>query len=463
MVSSIQASERDEVFRQARQLVGKYPVRFTQAGLRLDEIYSEEYVLTQLPSEPELGEAFAVEMTPERMRFMRLYAAVQCLMYPDRHQYTNHLDHECAGKLEDRQLAARMTILVILAAADPAKDEVVTEFMGEIASIPFEITELREGKEQLVFGGSCWIPWRDHGWEHANEPPPRVMERMQRAIDFLKLGASEVEPGRRIPTGDGRPCDQAGSNRFDETERALRDVHRYAAHFYWSINQTRRLWHNRSNEAVQQELDAIKSDIRVWWGMWHEVRRRAIEAIRLVDRPELNLAKQMAFDGLAVIAELYSEPIAYLEHESPGDHLFRQAHRSILDEFETAKHKRLATALDDLDVLRRGCLLLLEELSEDPKPENVQDNQAKPKKKRRPPRTQDEIEIDELRIWKYFEKNPEASRDMASEALGLPPATISGSKAWVVVRTSRTDMRRKNRAITSTDLTKEARVQLDEK
>lgn len=442
MVSSVEASQRDEVLRQARQLVGEDPVRFNQAGARLDACYSEQYVLDQQPEETGFDAVSVVEMTPERMRFMRLAAAVHCFRLPDQHRNNNHLDYERSGKLDDRLLAARMAVLVMLAAADPDKDEVVTEHTGYLASIPYEITRGHAGEEQLVFGGSCWIPWAEDGWEEPNEPSPRLLERLERAIEFLRQEPSGTDRQSRVPSGDGRPCDQAGVNRFDEAERSLRDVQRYVGHFYSCVNHWRAEWHYRYEDSTRQELNEIKIDNRVWWAKWSGVRTRAIEAIRAIDRPELAQAKQKAFDALAIIAEQYQEPLLYLDDESPGDHLLREARRSVVDEHLAERRGQLAQALDDLQPLMRGCLLCIEEPEPVTAPQAPEQVEAKPRKGKR---TESQRRRDEAKLAIFLSEHPNALREDAAAYIGVSEGTISNTAAWKRCKREQDQARRESR------------------
>lgn len=373
MVPYPHASQRDEIMRLARELVQEDPVRFEHAGRRLDEIYSEESVRRRDDDTLAPGEKFAVEETPELLRFQRLGRALHCFRYPDQHEYDNHLDFEHNGKVDDRRLAARMAVLVMLAAADPNKDEVVTKSMGVIASIPHEITETVEDKRELAFGGSEWIPWAEDGWDNQAEPSPKHLQRLRHAIDVARHGSSESARVSRIPSGDGRPCNKQGKNRHDECERALRDVGRSVGHFYWCVDYWRREWTYRFEESTRREMDEIRVDNRSWWAKWPGVIVRARESIRAIDLPELAPAKQKAFDALTIIADVYSEPLMYHDDEQPGDHLLRMAHLSRVDEHQVKQRDRLVEALNNLDPLRRGCLLYIDELDLDqaPKPEQM--------------------------------------------------------------------------------------------
>ncbi len=215
MVSAAHSSDRDDVFQIARSLVREEWDLFVRAGQQIDEIYCEE--LVGRDDEIPLGpcERYAVKETFEFLRFKRLATAVQCFRYPQNHEFDNHLDFESNAPVEERKQSARRAILVMLAAADPEKGQVITDGMGVLANTPYEI----EGDGELPeFGGSSWIPWAEDGWDEQNEPSPSVLKRLRNAIDVVRYGSVQGARQSRIPTGDGRPCDEPGLNRFDEAE-----------------------------------------------------------------------------------------------------------------------------------------------------------------------------------------------------------------------------------------------------
>lgn len=446
MVSHGYASSRDEVIRSARDLVREDPVRFAAAGQILDELYDEEMLKRQDAERLGPGEEIGDDRTPEQTRFMRLGAALDCLRDPASHRYDNHLDYESSKNADERRMIARMAVLVLLAATDPNKGEVINETMGEIATIPYEVLRFKGGKEQLAFGGSHLIMWNEEGWENHSEPSPDMLELFQEAIDVARHGSSEAAQRSRVPSGDGRPCDQPGKNKYDETVRALWDVDRYVGHFYYCVDHWRREWGYRHEDSTRREMEEIKIDNRNWWGKWSDVVRRAREAIRAVDLPELAPAKQKAFDAITVIAEIYSEPVMRLDHEHPGDHLFRVAHRSRTDEFQIKQRDRLVEALNDLDPLRRGCLLYIDEPgeqdAEDEQPVSVS-VEPKPRGKR----TAIERARDERKLAMYLSENPKATRKQASEHIGVSEGTISGTRAWRVFKEAQKQARREARPV----------------
>ena len=372
MVSPTHALRRDELVRRARELVKEDQLQFTLAGQSLDAKYSEETVRIDDPDPLGPGETYAVQETPEQVLFMRLGAALDCLRHPDQHRYDNHLDFQANASVEDRRMRARMAVLVLLAAIDPNKGEVIDSTMGEIASIPFELWEYKNSEEQPSFGGSEWIRWDELGWNHPNEPSPGVLKVFQHAIDVAKHGSIEAARKSRIPSGDGRPCDETGQNKYDEAVRALWDLGRYVCHFHYCVTHYRKEWPFRFEEETRKELLEIKLDNRTWWAKWAGVITRVRNAITSVDRPELASAKQRAFEALCVIADAYQEPLMYLDDEQGGDHLFRRAQEWRAGDEDTKRLQRLSKALDDLEPLRKGCGLYLDEVEdgdrEEPRP-----------------------------------------------------------------------------------------------
>ena len=347
---------RDGVFHIARALVREESDLFANAGQQLDEIYSEQLVCRddEIPLGP--GEKYAVEETFEFQRFKRLAFAVQCFMYPQNHVYDNHLDFEGNAPVEERKQSARRAILVMLAAADPDKEQVVTNEMGVLANTPYEIEVDGDLPE---FGGSSWIAWAEDGWDEKNEPSPRVLKRLRHAIDVVRHGSVKSARQSRIPTGDGRPCNEPGLNRFDEAERAIRDVQRFVKHFFYAVDQWRKEWHYRHDQSIREDLDFIRIDNRIWWAKWSGVMLRARQAVQLIDLQELTIAKQKAFDALAAINDQYQEPVFYSDHEEPGDHIFRAAINRGQDELIEDRKTRLIQAFKDLEPLCSGCRLYI--------------------------------------------------------------------------------------------------------
>jgi hypothetical protein len=442
MISPSHASQRDELVRRARELVKEDQLQFTLAGQSLDAKFSEETVRIDDPDPLGPGETYAVQETPELVLFMRLGAALDCLRYPDQHRYDNHLDFQANASIEDRRMRARMAVLVLLAAIDPNKGEVIDSSMGEIASIPFELWEYKDNEEQPYFGGSDWIRWDEPGWDHPNEPSTGVLKVFQHAIDVAKHGSIEAARRSRIPSGDGRPCDHDGKNWADECERSLRDLSRFVCHFHYCVTHYRKEWPFRFEEDTRKELLEIKLDNRTWWAKWAGVITRARNAITSVDRPELAGAKQRAFEALCVIADAYQEPLMYLDDEQAGDHLFRGAQEWRAGDEDTKRLQTLSKALDDLEPLRKGCGLYLHEVlstsdteesetqDEAEMQSDVEDPPTDTSKKKGRRRTKAEIERDNRLLTMFLIENPTGTKDQAAELIGVSTGTIGNSSPW---------------------------------
>ena len=426
MVSAAHSFERDGVFQIARSLVQKEWEHFIRAGQQIDEIYSEDLVCSddEFPLGP--GEEYAVEETFEFLRFKRLATAVQCFRFPQNHKYDNHFDFESNAPVDERKQSARRGILVMLAAADPEKDQVFTDELGVLANTPYEMESEGELPE---FGGSEWISWGEDGWDEQNEPSPRVLKRLRHAIDVVHHGSVQAARLSRIPTGDGRPCDEPGVNRFDEAERSVRDVRRFVQHFVYCLDQYRTDWHYRYEEAIRKELSAIRIENRRWWAKWSGVMMRAREAIRAIDLPELAGAKQAAFDALTIIHDEYQEPVFYSDHEEPGDHIFRAAMNRGQDEVITDRRARLNHAFNDLEPLCRGCRMYIDQPDPDLRADQTQASVADLKADRRTKKpmsveaaTQTALAIVKKREWPR--SRGQASIRALADMVKCSPSTI---------------------------------------
>ncbi len=318
MVTGKHGARRDEVCSAARALVQEELELFEAAGQQLDEIYSEELVREDddFPLGP--GEKYAAEETPEGTRLKRLGVAAKCFRFPESHPYDNHFDFEGIGPIEDRKLAARMGILVMLAAGDPDKGEVITPAMGVLANTPYAI----KSEDRLPgIGGSQWLFWNETGWDDYKEPSPRVLKRLRDAIDIVRHGSLDAARKSRIPSGDGRPCDQPGLNPYDELDRSLRDLLRHVDVFDGNASQWLETHQYDFGQKRDEQRDWLLDYTRQWWRTWEPAVKRLRNALSNVQRPEL---KDLNTEGLMALGKLnriFSAPIMYMAHEEPGDHL----------------------------------------------------------------------------------------------------------------------------------------------
>lgn len=83
-----------------------------------------------------------------------------------------------------------MVILAILLAADPKANEAITPEVCEFGVLAWHSdTEAGRG----------WVDWTEGDWDHHNDPPPSVLDRLEEAISFLDpipmpTGAVEPKP-----------------------------------------------------------------------------------------------------------------------------------------------------------------------------------------------------------------------------------------------------------------------------
>ncbi len=423
MVNGKQGARRDGVFSAARALVHEELELFVAAGQQLDEIYSEELVREDdFPLGP--GEKYAAEETPEGVRLKRLGVAAKCFRFPESHPYDNHFDFEGIGPIEDRKQAARMGILVMLAAADPDKGEVITPAMGVLANTPFEI----EGEGRLPgIRGSHWLSWNETGWDDYNEPSPRVLKRLREAIDIVRHGSLDAVRKSRIPSGDGRPCDKPGLNPFDEAHRSLYDIIRHVSVFRENSTQWLQTQLLCVEPERQETLDWLIEYTRDWWATWTKLVSRTRDALTGLELKELEELVSDALGGVARLHVIFQEPVFYMDHEQPGDHLFRPMGvlgcRRDNDRYPISNYPR-----DQIDEALKPIGLLIERLSIyiDGSVVVEQPVVKKPKRKR----SRSEIAHDEIKLALYLDENPRSNREEAAEYMGLSEGTISGSRAW---------------------------------
>lgn len=436
------AGFRDEVMRDARELVRDERDLFIKAGQQIDEIYSEELVRQdedEIPLGP--GERYAVEETFEGLRLLRLGVAAKCFRFPESHPDDNHFDFEGIGPIEDRKQAARMGILVMLAAADADKAQVITEEMGVLANIPYVI----EGDGDLpAFGGSCWLSWIEKGWEDTNEPSPRVLKRLKSAIDFVRHGSLEAAQNSRVPSGDGRPCDKPGLNPHDELHRALRDLLRHVLVFDGNAAQWLETHQYDTGKELQQQRAWLLTNTRQWWETWIPAVKRVRDAIPNVQRSELKDFNAETLMALAKLNGIFYEPVGYLPHEQPGDHLLvrplsvlgfqREDDRSLVSNYP---RERVREAVGPIQRHLETLALFLDqegEMHHIANPESIVEPSSKPAremaKKPKRKRTRAEKVHDEAELALYLDDNPEATRDEAAAHMGLSGGTISNSPVW---------------------------------
>jgi hypothetical protein len=73
-------------------------------------------------------------------------------------------------------------------------------------------------------------------------------------------------------------------------------------------------------------------------------------------------------------------------------------------------------------------------------------------RKRRPNRDEEQVMLDELSIYTYLLKNPNAKRDEVFTGTGIAKGTISESKAWKEHSKRKKEIRKANRAVSVKDM-----------
>lgn len=419
MVSHGHAARRDGLFARARKIIRRDPVRFEHAGKRLDELYSEQYVLGLQPQDFEPDEQSAVEMTPERVLFLRLHAAVSALRFGDERKYANHFDFNGNTMPDLRRQAARLCVLVVLIAADPERDELLMKRMGEIASIPFS-NDLRSG--QLY--DSQLICWDEPGWKDVSDPSNGVLDLLENALELLE---SDIFL-------DGRPWDEPGKTQYDELGRALHAIVVHADSFC----SAGKMWSDAHRFEFGEKRESDKRHaidfVAQFWPTWSAQLMRAKKCVRSLndkDLTELCGRVSEAIDSLRVI---FPEHRLLRPGSAPGEHLFYaggplryEADGDPLPRVEILKARRVINELN-----RRICVLLEFDLdTHDQKgqkqPAGDQSPKIKTKCMNAETAAKKALAIAKKRGWPMVRGKP-SERGMA-DAVGCSPSTIKKALA----------------------------------
>ncbi|MFG0298546.1 MAG: hypothetical protein ACF8K1_02975 [Phycisphaerales bacterium JB047] len=347
MVSHAQAARRDELFKRAREIIRRDPVRFEHAGRRLDELYSEQYVLGLQPQDFEPDEQSAVEMTPERVLFLRLHAAVSALRFGDERKYANHFDFNGNTMPDLRRQAARLCVLVVLIAADPERDELLMKRMGEIASIQFS-NDLRSG--QLY--DSQLICWDEPGWKDVNDPSNGVLDLLENA---LKLLESDIFL-------DGRPWDEPGKTQYDELGRAL---HAIVVHVD-SFCSAGKMWGDAHRFEFGDQRESEKRHaidfVAQFWPTWSAQLMRAKQCVRSLEDKELAELCGRVSEAIDSLRVIFPEHRLLRPGSAPGEHLFYTGGvlRYTDHDADPLPKEQIRMALQSIADLQRRIWLLLE-------------------------------------------------------------------------------------------------------
>ncbi len=310
MVDAQHAERRDTLFVQARGLINADKRQFGEAGRVLETLFSEEYLIEQVPH---LESASA----GVKLRY-RLDIARRAAIRDDDWDALSLMDFRRAGDAAARQRAARMVVIAIILSADPDASRAISTEMCSFAAVPWE-GEFRQGSDTWLAGVDL-ISWLEGGWDDGDNPYPRVLDLLEEAMGVVRTGTNAAD-GRLIPSGDGRPCDQPGLNPHDELHRALRDLLRHVSVFGSNASQWLETHQYDAGKKLDEQREWLLDYTRQWWGTWEPAVKRVRDAIPNVQRPEF---KDMNAETLRCLAKLngfFGAPLMYMAHEMPGDHL----------------------------------------------------------------------------------------------------------------------------------------------
>lgn len=313
MASNATPLRREGLVRVARKVIEGDREVFTEAGKRLAEIYSEKHL------KQDGHDGKWDDKTSDELIFPRLDCARLGVINDDYPLgYTDMRFEELMPQAE-RKLAASMVVLALMLAIDPRANEYISKTMCPFAALPWAYGEDVPGilDREMI----CWIP-SDHN--SVDSPPGEVLDLLERATWSARTG--DVMPvGMTIPTGDGRPCDETGTNPYDELSRAMLDVYRHLLVFKGNASEWAEITRHECREELEDKKNWLLEYNREWWASWEPALRRARDAIFLVNRAELLDRVQAAMDGLNTLAsDIFPAPLMGRKGELPGDHLLRR-------------------------------------------------------------------------------------------------------------------------------------------
>lgn len=313
MIGKASPTRREGLLRACRKLVNDDREGFTRAGQRVGEMFSEQYARS-FESTPD-------DAQPRQLLFIRLHLAKVAVISGDhRPGMTDMLFNEPMLK-EDRKHAARLVVLILLLAMDPMDDDCVNAEMCPFAALPWECGDTHEEKPDFLSRSFIgWVPGENNS---ENSPPAEVLDLLESAKWSARTG-DVWEPWMTIPSGDGMPINERGTNKFDELARSMCEVIRFVGVFQGNAHD----WAEAQRYEYGDELSEKKSWLleynRSWWVNWESVVRRAHSASLAVHRPELQDYIRSAQQGLTRLATIFPFPLMGNRGEEPGDHLFRR-------------------------------------------------------------------------------------------------------------------------------------------
>jgi len=424
MVDAQHAERRDTLFVQARGLINADKRQFGEAGRVLETLFSEEYLIEQVPH---LESASA----GVKLRY-RLDIARRAAIRDDDWDALSLMDFRRAGDAAARQRAARLVVMAIILSADPDASRAVSKEMCSFAGVPWE-GEGIEGTDGWL-AGIDHISWLERGWDDRDNPSPRVLDLLEEAMGVVRTGTNAAE-GSVIPSGDGRPCDQPGLNPHDELHRAMWDLVRHVSVFEGNASQWLETHQYDFGKKLEEQREWLLDYTRQWWVTWEPAVKRVRDAIPNVQRPEFKDMNAETLRCLAKLNAIFGAPLMCLPHEMPGDHLLvrplsvlgfrREDDRYLVSNYP---RERVGEAVRPIQEQLEALALYLEE---DASPSQDQAGSPKqPSRKRVKERSESEKMRDEAAIAIYLEENPKTTRDQLAKAVDIPTGTVSSSMAW---------------------------------
>lgn len=315
MVDSGYARRRDTLCKKVRELIKNDQKNFEIAGKTLEKLYPASYM--------EEWKTYPGGLTPAMILRDQLDAARRAAINGDQRPGYNQMDFRVTALPADRQDAARLVVLSILLAVDPLATSVVSVEVCAFAAVPWPGVEsdvkATDDVETWLDGRDNYS-WNEPGWSNGREPSPRVLDLLEEAMAVVLTGTNAAG-GALIPSGDGRPCDQPGLNPYDELHRALRDLVRHVSVFDGNAAQWIETHQYDSGDKLQEKREWLLDYTRQWWETWGRAVERGRDGIAGVKRDELMGLNSATLKGLAKLNSLFGEPLMYLPHEMPGDHL----------------------------------------------------------------------------------------------------------------------------------------------
>tara|TARA_R110000744_G_scaffold255462_1_gene370967 strand:+ start:24863 stop:26296 length:1434 start_codon:yes stop_codon:yes gene_type:complete len=445
MVDAQHAERRDTLFVQARGLINADKRQFGEAGRTLETLFSEEYLIEQVPH---LESASA----GVKLRY-RLDIARRTVIRDEDWDAQSLMDFRRAGDAAARQRAARLVVIAIILSADPDASRAISKEMCSFAAVPWE-GDCRMGSDTWLAGIDD-ISWLERGWDDRDNPSPRVLDLLEEAMGVVRTGTNAAE-GSVIPSGDGRPCDQPGLNPHDELHRALWDLVRHVSVFEGNASQWLETHQYDFGKKLEEQREWLLDYTRQWWVTWEPAVKRVRDAIPNVQRPEFKEMNAETLRCLAKLNGIFGGQLC-LPHEMPGDHLLVRPLSVLGFQLEDDRYlvsnyprERVGEAVRPIQEQLEALALYLEEdaiLSQD-----QAGSPKQPSRKRVKKRSESEKMRDEAAIAIYLEENPKTTRDQLAKEVDIPTGTVSSSMAWKRFTAMKRQARKETQPMSGCDL-----------